>query len=268
MAEATYHFELGNFRCITFNEQTRQSPVESRFGNVPAGEREPVLAEFGLGATIPSAINVLYIDADEHKILVDTGLGQGALFAGLEAEGISFDEIDRIIITHGHGDHLGGVLNAENQRVFPNAHYFIGRREWQHWQEDPHNRNAQLWQRIREHLPVERITFIDTETEFMPGICPVFIPGHTPGQMGLLVESAGEKMLHIADAAHHALQCAYPDWSFDLDEDRAVSRVTRRQIWQRAARENLRVMGYHLLNSGRGHVVAEGDRWRWQPEIA
>jgi hypothetical protein len=72
-------------------------------------------------------------------------------------------------------------------------------------------------------------------------------------------------MLHIADVAHHALQCAYPTWCVDFDEDKVTARQTRRAMWQRAADENLLVFSYHIWQSGRGHVTASGDTWTWQP---
>ena len=264
MAVETFHFNFGDFKGIIFNEANRIHEAARLFSNVDAAERERVLNEFALGETVPSAINVLYLDTGARKILIDTGLGQGALYAGLQAEGIGFDEIDTIIVTHGHGDHLGGVLDSGNNLVFANARYFIGRGEWQQWGEDTNNRNAALWQRIRAHLPTERITFIDDETEFLPGFSAVFMPGHTPGMMGLLIQSGGEGMLHIADVAHHALQCACPEWCVDFDEDKPIARQTRRKVWERAARENLQVMSYHLINSGRGRVIAQGDTWAWE----
>lgn len=264
MVAATYHFTLGDFKCISFNEGNREGDADRMFSNVAAEERARVLAEFDLPGIVPNAINVLYLDTGDHHILVDTGLGQGALYAGLQAEGIAFDSIDRIIITHGHGDHMGGILDADNRLVFPNAHYTIGRREWQHWHEDPANRNAALWQRILAHLPVERITFVENEGEFLPGFSAVFMPGHTPGMMGLLIDSAGDRMLHVADVAHHGLQCAYPDWCVDFDEDKVTARQTRQRMWDRAARENLLVFSYHIWQSGRGYVVANGNTWTWQ----
>jgi hypothetical protein len=83
--------------------------------------------------------------------------------------------------------------------------------------------------------------------------------------MGLLIESDGERLLHIADVAHHALQCTYPAWCVDFDEDKATARQTRRRVWQRAADENLLVFSYHIWQSGRGYVTASGDTWAWQP---
>lgn len=264
MAEAIYHFNLGDFRCITFNEMTRRQEAERIFGHKPAEERARVLAEFGLHEGIlPSAINVLYVDTGSHRLLVDTGLGQGALYAGLDAEGIAREDIDTIIITHGHGDHIGGILDTEGRPVFPNAHYFISRAEWAYWQTE--NRSAEAQARVRAAIPTERITLTEDGAEFLPGFRAALLPGHTPGMMGVLIESAGERMLHIADAAMYALQLAYPDWSPGFDADQSESGRTRRQLWQRAERENLLVMGYHYPRSGWGRVVPQGDAWAWQP---
>ena len=107
MAEEIFHFTHGGLKGIIFNEKNRASSADQMYSSVPDNERERVIAEFGLDGNVPSAINVLLIDTGAEKILIDTGLGQGALYAGLESEGIGFDEINHIIVTHGHGDHLG-----------------------------------------------------------------------------------------------------------------------------------------------------------------
>ncbi len=270
MPPVCYHFQLGDFRCIAINERDRETPADAMFGNIPADERAQVLAEFGLlgRGMIPDAFNVLYIDTGQDKILIDTGRGQGDLYAGLAAEGIAREAISKIYITHGHGDHIGGLLDAENTIAFPNADYFIGQVEWDYWLRHPdlENRVVRAWADLRETLPTARITFMDTdEQEVLPGFCPVFLPGHTPGMMGLLIESGGERMLHVADVAHHPLQCAHPDYGVSFDINPLKARETRWVIWDRAERENLLVMAYHFRNAGRGHIVAKDDTWTWEP---
>jgi glyoxylase-like metal-dependent hydrolase (beta-lactamase superfamily II) len=266
MAEEIYRFTLGDFRCITINEVNRRQQPEHIFGHIPADDRARVLAEFDLNeGCIPSAINVLYVEANGHRILFDTGLGQGALYAGLDAEGISRESIDTIIITHGHGDHINGILLEDGSLAFPNARCFISRLEWAYWHTD--NRAAAGQAKVREAVPDSRITRVEDGAEFLPGFCANLLPGHTPGMMGVLVESRGERMLHIADAAMYVFQPKYPDMSPGFDADQFESARTRRQLWQRAEQENLLVMGYHYPKSGRGRVAASGDHWVWQPVI-
>ena len=266
MSAEVYHFTLGQFRCITFNEGTRTQEAERIFAHKSAEDRARVLAEFGLtDGILPSAINVLYVDTGSHRVLVDSGLGQGVLYQCLQDQGIARDSIDTLIITHGHGDHINGILLEDDQLAFPNAQYFISRAEWDYWHTD--NRAAAAQARVLAAVPAERMTQVEDGAEFLPDFRANLLPGHTPGMMGLLVESEGARMLHIADAAMYALQGKYPDWSPGFDADLDASQHTRRQIWQRAAAENLLVMGYHYPQSGRGYVTAQGEAWRWEPAL-
>lgn len=265
MAEAIFHFNFGDFKCITFVEHTREVQAEKVFDSVPEDERNSVLKEFGIGDTFRVGYNVLLIDTGNEKILIDTGLGQGALIEGLAEEGITSDAINHIIITHGHGDHIGGIIDENNNLMFPNAHYWIGKTEWESWA-DLKNRYADLCARVQGAIPVASISFLDSESEFMAGFCPMFLPGHCIGMMGVLIESAGERLIHIADVMHHPLQVKYPDWCVGFDEDKPTARQTRRNVWDRAADENLLVVSYHVWKNGRGHVVADGDSWTWQAE--
>ena len=268
MSPETHHFSLGDYQGIVIQERERESPAEAMFGNVPADERMQVLAEFGLlkRGMIPDAFNVLYLESEQHRILVDTGLGQGDLYTALESQGIARESIDQIIITHGHGDHIGGLIGADYELMFPNADCFISVIEWRYWLNHPdqNNRNVMNWNRLSEVLPFERIHFIETDEEFLPGICPVFLPGHTPGQMGLLIELNGGALLHMADVAHHPLQCTYPQWSVNFDVDKNKARDTRWKLWARAANDDLLVMAYHFRHFGLGRVREVGETWTWE----
>ena len=263
MAEETFYFTHGNMKCIVFNEKNRQSPADQMYATVPEDEREAVMTEFGLDGNVPSAINVLLIDTGDEKILIDTGLGQGALYTGLATEGIVYDEIDQIIVTHGHGDHIGGILDNDGGLVFPNAHYWINETEWGQWDESGDS-YSELQQKVKDTLPAEKVHLIRDEGEFMAGFSPMFIPGHCKGMMGVIVESAGKKMIHIADVMHHPLQVKYPDWCVNFDRDKPKARETRRKVWERAADEQMLVFSYHVWRGGQGRITRQGSTFEWE----
>ena len=266
MTEEIYHFNLGDFKCITFNEMNRESAAEQMYTSVPEDERNSVLAEFSLQEKVPSALNVLLIDTGDEKILIDTGLGAlatGALYAGLATEGISHNEIDHIIITHGHGDHIGGIVDADDNLVFPNAHYWIGKTEYDSWS-DTEYRTYAIRKRVNDAIPSDRLHIIADENEFMTGFSLMPLPGHCIGMMGVLIESAGERAIHIADVMHHIMQVKYTDWCVSFDEDRPQARESRRRVFQRAADENLLVISYHVWKGGRGRISTDDDNFVWE----
>ena len=132
MAEAIQKFTHGQFNCTLFAENRRTVPADRMYPDIPANEFQAVVARYGLEAGISFAINVLLIDTGSEKILIDTGYGKGGLYDGLASEGINHSEINHIIITHGHDDHIGGIL-TDDMIAFPDARYWIPRIEWEQW---------------------------------------------------------------------------------------------------------------------------------------
>ena len=266
MAQEIFHFNLGNLKCITFNEMIRESPVDQMYTSVPEEERIAVLNEFDLDGKIPSALNVLLINTNSEKILIDTGLGAlgtGALYDGLTSENVACEEIDHIIITHGHGDHIGGIIDVKDKLVFPNAHYWIGKTEYDSWS-DTEYRTYAIRKRVNDAIPVDRLHIVTDENEFLPGFSLIPLPGHCVGMMGVIIESAGERAVHIADVMHHVIQVKYTDWCVNFDENQQQARQSRWMVFQRASDENLLVISYHVWNGGRGRITTENDSFSWE----
>lgn len=263
---AVHKYKVGSFNCITFHDGGGTGPIYGYFPDIEEERINEVAAEAGIDPQNSlSSLNILYIDTGAHKVLVDAGMGRGAnadvghLLDLLEGEGIRPESIDTVIITHAHGDHVNGLIDSNGDMIFFNARHVIWREEWEFWTErdEPH---AKLME-----LGVQNVDQIDTETEIIPGICPVPLPGHTPGHIGLLIQSGDSRLLHIVDALHNTLQLLYPEMSVHFDTDKTISADSRRKILQRAADEKLLVQTYHLPFPGLGYVAPQGTAFIWKP---
>lgn len=264
-----HHFQVGQLQCAIlcdgYNEGD-ETRAKNLFPNLATGEVMQAIEENGVPFVM--CINLLLIRTGDQTILVDTGLGgeNSQLLDTLQKEGVEPADITRIIITHCHRDHIGGLVGDDGALTFPNARYSMGRVEWEYWMDEiAKSDDPQMAQRIKL-LPIEeRLDQFEPDAEIAPGVCAVFAPGHTVGHMGLLLESGGERLLHIVDATHLAVQAAHPEWSPAFDKQPDVSAQTRRALFERAAHENLMMMGYHLPYPAIGRVTAQGDAFHWQP---
>jgi glyoxylase-like metal-dependent hydrolase (beta-lactamase superfamily II) len=274
VTSTTYRFKLGQFECLMIKDGGGPRVAAEFLPDAPLDELESVIRSYDLDpAAVEFSINILLVNTGMHKVLIDTGLGinQPSLTEVLVSEGVDPNTVDLVVITHGHGDHVGGVIDAAGQLRYPNAHYAISRTEWDYWTASdrfaPSDQNPAKagWEALGAHRERVRLLNVEAgETEIVPGVSMVSAPGHTPGHIAVLIESEGQKLLHIADAAHQYFQLAGTDWSPNFDFDKVQSAQTRRALFERAAREELLLCAYHFTFPGVGCVIQQSGRLQWE----
>lgn len=200
------------------------------------------------------------VNTGEKLVLFDTGLDQASITSVLNDAGYSPDQIDTVVLTHMHGDHVGG-LSGEAGETFKNATYFANQREYDHWA----GQDSQTFEgRVRPLT--DKLTMIKEGSSGFSGHTAMEAFGHTPGHMVHMIESAGKQLLIAADFANHYVwSLAYPDWhvKFDIDKDAAAS--TRRRLLDMMATDKLAFTGYHMPWPGVGYVETREDGFRYVP---
>lgn len=227
-----------------------------------------------------SARMCLFVKMPQNNLLIDTGLGtgigpnSGKALENLELVGISRRDIDVVIITHAHPDHIGGNTNARGAPLFPNARYIMNRREWEFWLLEPTFSPqeeaikpialASIQKNLRSIQDRFELIEVKGEKEVIPGITLIEAPGHSPGLIALRISSGSEQLLCISDIFHQPSELKKLDWciySGNLTEE-AIN--TRSKILSIAA-SGATVFGCHFPYPGLGHVEKKGDGWSWQP---
>jgi glyoxylase-like metal-dependent hydrolase (beta-lactamase superfamily II) len=281
MAKNSYPFKIGDLECLAISDGDFAIPHHELFPNVPVSRVEQLLRKHGIElGGVALEVTCLLVKTEQNLILLDTGFGidyepnVGKLVENLQAEGITPADIDMVILSHGHLDHIGGNTDAEGKPLFPRARYIISKDDWEFWTwesnlaslpQDSFTR-SQIKAVRKNLLPIQdRFDIVDYETEILPGIRAMAAPGHTPGHMVLALSSSNEQLLCVFDLAHYPFQLEQPDWYFsgDIIPERAV--LTRRQVLDRASTDKVLVMACHFPFPGLGHIMKDGEVWIWQP---
>jgi len=254
-----YSFSLGDFEVSTLlaGMRTAEDP-QSIFGmNVSAEEFESVsTAHFLPVDKTQFFFTPTVVRAGDEVVLFDTGLNPQGITAPLQAAGIDPADITIVVLTHMHGDHIGGLANDAGEPTFPNARYVTGQVEYDAWaKRDNKGFDAKV-------KPLaEQMSFIGDGDSVVSGITANAAFGHTPGHMTYRLESGGKQLMLIADAANHYLwSVGFPDWEVKFDQDKAAAAATRKKLFGMLAADRIPFVGYHMPFPGIGYVEARDDK--------
>ena len=256
-------FKFGDFEVTTLLAGTATVDAPQKiFGiNVTPEEFAAVSAEnFIPTEKAQFFFNPTVVNTGAELMLFDTGMGPEGIVAALTAAGYSADQVDVVVITHMHPDHIGGLATPAGP-TFPNARYVTGAIEYDHWAGQA---NEQFDGLVRPLA--DRMTMLDDGASVAAGITAMAAFGHTPGHFAYRLESGGQQLVLIADTANHYVwSLAYPDWEVSFDADKAAAAATRKTLLGMLAADKIPFVGYHMPFPGLGFVETRGDGFRYVP---
>ena len=255
--------KLGGFEVTTLLAGTRTVPEpQNIFGmNVDAD----TFANASAAANIPTDAAQFFftptvVNTGSELILFDTGLNPAGITAALDAAGYTPDQIDTVVLTHMHGDHVGGLM-GETGETFAGAKYVTATAEFDAWDMAG---NDTFEAKVRPLA--DKLTMIKGGDAVASGVTAVEAFGHTPGHMAYMLESDGKQLLLGADFANHYVwSLAYPDWEVKFDRDKEAAAATRRKLLSMMATDKVPFVGYHMPWPAIGYVETRGDGFHYVP---
>jgi len=257
-------FALGEFRVTTLLAGSRSvDGPKGIFGlNVDDETFATVSEENFIGTEAAQFyFTPTVVNTGSEVILFDAGLNAGGTTAALAAAGYTPDDITHVVLTHMHGDHIGGLTDDSGAETFANAAYVTGQAEFDHWAEAGNDGfNAKV-------LPLaEKMSFIGDGAAVASGVTGMAAFGHTPGHMVYMLESGGQQLVLAADMTNHYVwSLAYPDWEVRFDMDKEAAAATRRRVLGMLAADRIPMVGYHMPFPGLGYVAPRDDGFRYVP---
>lgn len=212
------------------------------------------------------SIQTLLVKTTDKVLMFDTGAAAtmgdfgGKLPASLSGAGIDPASVTDIFISHDHGDHVGGLVNAQGALAFPNATVHMSAPQWTAMQA-----NAQLAPIVAAVTP--KIAAFEPGADLIPGVKAVDIQGHTPGHSGYLITSGDASTLFLGDMAHHSvISVQRPDWTIAFDADAPTAQASRKKFLEEWAASGQRIFAPHFPYPGIGKIEKQGENLIWVAE--
>jgi glyoxylase-like metal-dependent hydrolase (beta-lactamase superfamily II) len=281
-----HSYAVGEIEIVVVSDGERTAPVAEGFVlNAPLDEVHAAYSAWGIPEGHGNTpFNPTVIRTAGRTVLVDTGCGAdeaeepgataGFLMPNLAAIGIGPDDVDIVIISHFHGDHVSGLVAPDGGPAFPRAEISVPAGEWSFWMDDGQRERATpgRMQRLFEYNhqvfdPLADLVLTHAwDEEVVPGVTAVATPGHSIGHTSYLVSSGDEHVFLIQDVSNHpALSLEHPAWHLAFDQDPVAAEATRRHTLEWLARERMPVQGFHFPFPGHAMVEAVGDAYRAVP---
>jgi glyoxylase-like metal-dependent hydrolase (beta-lactamase superfamily II) len=263
-------FQIGELPAVALRDGSLEVPNDNKVfavGRTPA-EVAAVLSAAGLPADkLNLNIAPLLVKTTDRVLLFDTGAagnfgpGAGQLAVSFGEAGIDPQSVTDIFISHSHGDHAGGLVNAEGALAFPNAKIHLSKPEWKAL-----SANEPMAALVAAIKP--KVEAFTPGAELVPGVVKaVEIKGHTPGHSGYLITSGAESLLYIGDTAHHyVVSVQKPDWTIAFDGDAPTAQKSRADLIAASAASGQRIYAVHFPFPGLGKFEKQGDHFAWVAE--
>ena len=274
-----YRFKVGSFTVTTVHDGFVARPLEGFVRNAPLAEVQGVLRDAFLPQdrmVIP--YTVTFLDTGRDLVVFDSGNGVtpagatiGRMIANMQAAGIDPAKVTRVVMSHFHGDHVNGLLNAEGAAAFPNAEVIVPEAEIAWWGDatnetrSPEGQRANFANSARRLAPyAARMRRVGPDSEVIPGVRSVAAYGHTPGHTCYHIADGAEQMMFVADTTNRPeLLARRPEFHIIFDFDAVAAEATRRRIYDRVATDRIRVTGYHFPFPANGYLTKEGSGYRF-----
>ncbi len=250
-----YSIQIGEYTISLLSEGQNEGSTD-----LLIGANDKMIAEYAPHGSFPMATNAFLVQTPTNNILFDTGYGK-LLFDNLNDLGVKAENLNAIIITHMHGDHIGGLLKNQ-QPTFPNTKLYIPQSEYDYWISADNEVTKNVLEIYKDNIVLFEPNSLENITNsLLPGIQPITAYGHTPGHTTFLIESNNEKLLIWGDLTHAmVIQMPYPEVAlrFDSNPDEAIK--ARLSLLEFVSKNNIPVAGMHIPYPGIGEIKSVSEK--------